>query len=123
MFTLTADAKEGLNAAQAARDDQAFARELRSFRPERVQGISDQDLAGLVTRARLKACDMGLMDPRLRARFVMIDILLVPQFWRDPKISRLLQSRSGPADARFGDVCAALKQACRGTGFEADIWW
>ena len=122
-FKITAAMMDTFNAAQYAKNDKAFAKDLRAYRPDRVQHISDEELTLVVERARELAIEMGIKSPQLRARFVMIDALLIPEFWKDHRLSRLLHGPSGSADVRFGDVCAAIKRSAFKAGFGRDIWW
>ena len=120
---ITAEMMGVFNAAMHTDNDRAFANDLRAYRPDRVQHVSDDELALVVERSRELAIQMGIVSPRLRARFVMIDALLIPEFWKEHSLSRLLNSPSGSADIRFGDVCAAIKCSAFRSGFGQDIWW
>jgi hypothetical protein len=108
--------KARINAVAQAAEDTAFAADIRAWHPDSIAHLDDESLAAKVTQARERAIAFGLADPRLRARFVMIACTLAPDFWRNPLFFHMLNGRTGTADMRFGDVCAALRVALGQSG-------
>lgn len=80
-------------------------------------------MATAVGIARRIAVSFEVTEPALRARWVMISFALMPEFWRDPGVYKMLTAKSGTGNIRFGDFCAFLKVMMRSAGREADIWW
>jgi hypothetical protein len=115
--------KARINAVAQAAEDRAFADDIRAWHPDAVAHLDDESLAAKVTQARERAIAFGLADPRLRARFVMIACTLAPDFWRNPLFFHTLNGRTGTADMRFGDVCAALHVSSLRAGYPDLAWW
>jgi hypothetical protein len=112
-----------INAVAQEAEDRAFVEDIRAWHPDAVAHLDDEELTAKVTLARERAISFGITDPRLRARFVMIGVVLAPEFWRQPQIYHLLVAPTGNADIRFGDACAAIRVAMIAAGRQAEIWW
>ncbi|MGL4320364.1 MAG: hypothetical protein ACRCS3_05825 [Paracoccaceae bacterium] len=115
--------KDRINAVAQAAEDRAFAEDIRVSHPHAVQEHDDDALTKMVTMTRQQAIALGITDPRLRARFVMIACALAPDFWRNPLFYHLLNAKTGSADLRFGDVCAVLRLSLEQAGHADMAWW
>lgn len=71
----------------------------------------------------MAANDLGLTDARMRARFIMIHVLIVPRFWTHPEAAQLLARPGGTPEVGFGDICATVKAALRQAGRVDEAWW
>jgi hypothetical protein len=123
MFRLTRQLKDAMNAAEYARHDRAFADSIRKWRGPDVAHLDDNALTEEVARQRRVAVSFGVVEPALRARFVMMAVALAPDFWRQDDLYHLLTARTGTPDIRFGDVCAVFRTAFGMTGRQDEIWW
>jgi hypothetical protein len=117
------DLKARINAVAQAEEDRAFAADLRAWHPVTVAHLDDVALVEKVGDTRRRAVAFGIEDPRLRARYVMIGVVLAPEFWRQAYLHQILNSRTGSPDIRFGDVCAAIKVSLAAAGRQQEVWW
>jgi hypothetical protein len=120
---LTADIKAALNATTHSDKDAAFAERIRKWRPDAMAHLDDDALAAEVARQRGIATRYGVANSDLRARWVMIGIVTMPDFWTEPTIAALLSAGTGTPDIRFGDACALIATALRTAGREGEVWW
>lgn len=81
---------EEFNRIAAREDDRLFAARLRAYRPNLTNHLDDRALVEEITTAREAAVATGLRNTGLRARFVMIHILLTPYFWREVEAHAML---------------------------------
>lgn len=73
----SAEQFEEFNRIAAREDDRLFAVRLRDYRPNLTNHLDDRALVDEVTTARASAVAIGLGNTGLRARFVMIHVLLL----------------------------------------------
>lgn len=119
----SAEQFEEFNRIAAREDDRLFAVRLRAYRPNLTNHLDNRALVDEVTTARASAVAIGLGNTGLRARFVMIHVLLTPYFWSESEAHAMLYAATGTPDIRFGDVCALIRLAAAEAGCSEEIWW
>ncbi|MFV0409975.1 MAG: hypothetical protein ACK5LJ_09875 [Paracoccus sp. (in: a-proteobacteria)] len=104
-------------------NDRNIAAMFRERNTEEVAHLSDDQLYAAIREARKAAVASGILDKRLRMRFIMLGVLKLPGFWQDPTIARLLAAHTGTPDSRFGDVCAMFRISAERVDKQAGVWW
>ena len=120
---LTSRMRAAGNAREHRISDLRFARRIRKFRPDRVQYVSDAQLAEIVRRSRQAARDLGIVDNLLVARFVMVDAILAPNFHEAEDLKRHFAQASGTPDVKISDVFQLLKVTLYKHGRGDEVWW
>lgn len=123
MLRLTSDTRGALCAIAEKKSDREIAAIFRERNASEVTHLDDEALLSAITSARATADKLGLTDARMRMRFIMLDTVRLPGFWRDPEIWQLLTAPSGSPEIRFGDVCTLIKLGATRAGASNYVWW
>lgn len=103
--------------------DSKLARDIRSFRLEQVQYLSDKQLVWVVERARQGAQRLGVTEPEILRRWIMADALLAANFSSSDDVARHFLKASGSPDDKAADVLQLLKITLRNNGRGDEVWW
>lgn len=118
---------DGIIAAFSAQAESKANKEIaaafREHNGPEVEHLTDDELMLAIAEARETAVRLGIEEPHLRMRFIMLDVFRVPGFYRDPFIWQMLTANTGTPDARFGDVCGLLKAGAARAGKQDQAWW
>lgn len=122
-LVFTSKVIDASNAQQKSIEDLRFARDIRAFRPQPVSEVSDAQLAEIVRLSREAARAFGICSDRLVARFVMVDALISPQFYKKTDVIDHFKKASGSPDAKIGDIFQLMKITLRYLGRQDEVWW
>lgn len=123
MATLTDGIWASFSAHAQDKADRETAAAFREDNGPEVGHLTDDDLLAAIADARDAAAGLGIEEPHLRMRFVMLDVFRLPGFHRDPLIWQMLTAPTGTAETRFGDVCGLLKVGAGRAGKQNLAWW
>lgn len=123
MLRLTNDTRSSLCAIAEKMSDREIAAIFRARNASEITHLDDEALLSAITSARATADKLGLSDARMRMRFIMLDTVRLPGFWRDSEIWQLLTANSGTPEMRFGDVCTLIKLGAKRAGALNYVWW
>ncbi|MFV0332836.1 MAG: hypothetical protein ACK5JR_02020 [Tropicimonas sp.] len=123
MVTLTDGMWTSFSARAQKEADREIATAFREDNGPEVEHLTDDELLIAIADARETAVNLGIAEPHLRMRFVMLDVFRLPGFHRDPLIWQMLTAPTGTADTRFGDVCGLFKVGAGRAGKQNQAWW
>ncbi|MEJ6402862.1 hypothetical protein [Yoonia sp. 2307UL14-13] len=89
-------------------------------------GDKPSDLVPLLHQFADEVWDVGLSDPELRARMMILAFIKYPKPW--PAFLELpmwqqIRERPGQANDLFEDFCAKLKYIARQDRATIEVWW
>lgn len=119
----TANLLSGMNTAVRSRMQREFAQELMRDHPNELLFDTEDEIVAEIRSARQIATQLGITDPQLRVRFLMIHLMVYPYFWSDPVLESLLRQPTGSPENCFLDLCETVKVSYARGGYAHLIWW